>query len=394
MKFIFLSICTLLIVGCANNIPKNIDEYSSISEILNDVYKEYNVTALGVAIIRNHKAEDIRVIGVRKYGADVTVSVYDMWSICSTGKVFTEVLIARLVEKNLLSWDTTVSEIFPELVNLIHPELQNITVNQLLDHTAGIAREERPKVGSPLNCKNKHNLKSIFGDSMVIDRLQAVKNTLSHKPVYKPGTDGLYSNAGYVIAGAIVDRVTGKSYEDTVAKEVFEPLGIRNYGFGIPCYSETSDLEQPRGHNSFDSMLNYLMPFINWPTMLKLSVESTSINNTVTHVDTSAGLIYISLSDWSKFVIDQLNGLKGNGELLSKDTYTFIHKNSIYKLPNGIRVLRGTGSTGFWFAEENIFPDDGDAVIYVTNDNSSQGRKAIEELMRRTRKTWPELQVQ
>ena len=67
-------------------------------------------------------------------------------------------------------------------------------------------------------------------------------------PAAQAETEFLYSNAGYVIAGAMLEQVTGESWEELIRTEVFEPLGMTRAGFGAPGSADAVD--QPRGHRA------------------------------------------------------------------------------------------------------------------------------------------------
>ena len=76
--------------------------------------------------------------------------------------------------------------------------------------------------------------------------MRVVKEGLAKAPQHKPGTLYEYSNLGYVIAGAITEKVTGKSWEQAMRDEVFGPLGMTSVGFGGT--GTPGQVDQPWGH--------------------------------------------------------------------------------------------------------------------------------------------------
>ena len=88
-----------------------------------------------------------------------------------------------------------------------------MTLLQLLSHHAGL----------PANV----NLSKYPGDDARALRSRVVRDELARKPQSKPGTKFLYSNVGYMIAGAVVEKITGESWESAISNEVSKPLGMK-----------------------------------------------------------------------------------------------------------------------------------------------------------------------
>ena len=110
----------------------------------------------------------------------------------------TSTLIARLVERGQLKWDSTLAEVFPELAPQMNPEFQKVTLLQLLSHRAGL----------PANL----NLAEYLGNDVESLRLRAVRQELAKKPQSTPGSKYAYSNLGYIIAA----RSRGKDHRQIV----------------------------------------------------------------------------------------------------------------------------------------------------------------------------------
>ena len=134
----------------------------------------------------------------------------------SMAKSFTSALILRLVEAGKLQLDDPVKKFVPDYA---HP---NITVRQLLTHQSGI----------PNYTNNAHYLSSILTARYSIP--QIVKQFCSDSLEFEPGTQFSYSNSGYVLLAAIIEKVTQISFGEALDQMIFKPLGMQHTFFGTP----------------------------------------------------------------------------------------------------------------------------------------------------------------
>ena len=191
---------------------------TNVTKLLAPIRQKHNVPAMAAVLLTSEGIQFVGVVGVRKRGTETPVTLDDLWHLGSDGKAMTSTLIARLVEQGKLKWDVTLAEIFPALAPQMHPDFQKVTLLQLLSHRAGL----------PPNLK----LASYLGDDAAALRLRAAHEELAKKPQHPPGGHYEYSNLGYIIAGAVVEKVTGQSWERAISREVFEPLQMKTAGFG------------------------------------------------------------------------------------------------------------------------------------------------------------------
>ena len=309
----------------------------------------------GLMIIQDYAIVDAAVHGVRSLGDPAPVSQSDVWNIGSDGKAMTAVMIARLVDRGVLSWESTIGGVLPDLAGDVRPEYQAITLRQLLTHTSGL----------PENIKDENALNSLFYDessaSLSERRKAYIARALQDAPIGRAGKFS-YSNTGFLIAAFMAETASNQTYEALMREEVFTPLGMTSAGFGRPPTG------QPAGHRD-------------GRTAVPRDVNPDFF--------APAGNIYLSLDDWARFCIDQLRGASGQGALLKPDTYAVMQspparapvsmgwfvRDSMAGLPGP--VYYHEGSDGAWFAVVALFPASGSGVLAVTNGGKDMGGREL-----------------
>jgi CubicO group peptidase (beta-lactamase class C family) len=132
------------------------------------------------------------------------------FNIASAGKMFTAVAIGQLVEQHKLSFDEPVGHVLPSLP----ADFAKVTIDQLLTHRSGL--------GDYLRFENRQ---AIDAARTATDLLPiAIKDGLA----FAPGSRQQYSNSGYVVLGAVIEKLSGASYADYVRAHIFEPAGMTN----------------------------------------------------------------------------------------------------------------------------------------------------------------------
>lgn len=144
--------------------------------------------------------------------ANTPETAYDVGSI---GKLFTQIAILQLLEKGKLSLDDTFGKY---LTDYPDPDIAGkVTIRQLLAHSSGM--------GDIFDQSGSENLGSIT-------ELKGFLPLFAHKPLaFEPGSKNLYSNAGYVVLGMVVEAVSGENYYSYIKTHVLQPAGMSRSGF-------------------------------------------------------------------------------------------------------------------------------------------------------------------
>ena len=162
----------------------------------------------------------------------------------------TATLAAVLVEEGVIGWETTVGEVFPDFAETTRPEYAEVRLDELLAHTSGLPEKLTPIPIVPNSSESTTPL--------VAQRRQWTFELLALPPETQRGTH-LYSNASYVVAGAMLEAVTGQPWEEPMQQHLFTPLGMTSTGFGPPgTVGESPD--EPRGHRRVEGKLRPLQP--------------------------------------------------------------------------------------------------------------------------------------
>ncbi|PXA85740.1 serine hydrolase [Caulobacter sp. D4A] len=191
---------------------------------------------IGAAWARGARSA-ILVAGSRSGEAQIPIRTQDQWHWGSIGKSMTATLCARLVDAGVLSWDMTVGQILATEGYSVPEAYSDATLVHLLSHRAGLQRDIGDTGGV------------VFSQDLAdarAERLQYARFALAQKPVGPLGAQHFYSNTSFVVAGAMLEKVTGKSWETLIQREVFRPLGIKRAGQGAP--GVRGRIIQPIGH--------------------------------------------------------------------------------------------------------------------------------------------------
>jgi CubicO group peptidase (beta-lactamase class C family) len=131
----------------------------------------------------------------------------------SINKIFTQVAINQLIEQGKLSWDDKLGKYLPDYPN--KEAVEKVTIRHLVEFRSGIG--------------------DFFGkkfDAAPKERIRTINDFLplfADQPLaFEPGTKNVYSNGGYIVLGAIIEKITGQTYYDYVRDHIFKPAGMTN----------------------------------------------------------------------------------------------------------------------------------------------------------------------
>lgn len=322
--------------------------------------------ALAGMIVGRSGATWIGVRGVRRMGAPDPVIREDRWHLGSNTKAMTAALWARSVEAGKASWDMPLAEAFPDLAP--HERLAGATVDDLMRHRAGL-------LDAPLMEQGWLRTSRSDPRSMVEQRAVIATQLLAAAPPGRPGAFA-YANVNYIIAGAALERIHGRPWEELMGAELFAPLGITTGGFGAPADPA------PWGHRSANGVSAPVAPG-------PLADNPAALG--------PAGTAHMTLADYARFIAVFLDAGKGwlsQASLARLATPpegpppAYAYGWGTMRAPWAGRdgrpgpLLTHDGSNTFWYLSAAVAPERGLAVVTASND-AGRGTEATGDLMAR-----------
>ncbi|MEU5893839.1 serine hydrolase domain-containing protein [Streptomyces sp. NPDC047461] len=160
--------------------------------------------------------------GVADTATGRAAGVRDRFRIASTTKAFVATVILQLVGEGRMSLDDSVERWLPGVVSGNGNDGRDITVRQLLNHTSGLFNytADFPAITSREGFEADRY--TTWTDE------QLVKIAMRHAPDFEPGAKWAYSNTNYILAGMIIEKATGRTWQQEVTRRIVRPLGLRD----------------------------------------------------------------------------------------------------------------------------------------------------------------------
>jgi CubicO group peptidase (beta-lactamase class C family) len=294
-KFIgaFLAIIGLAVLPTWGAEPRSLDR------VLDPYLKEFGLPALAAAVFQNGSIVASGAVGTRRAGLQIPVTINDRFHIGSDSKAFTSVLAGQFVQKGQLKWNSTPADVFPELKAAMNAEFAKITLEQLLSHSSGLS--------------DKSIIDLIYRSyqqdgNMDEVRYWMVKETASRPLDHPRGSKFDYSNLGYVVAGAMLERVGHASWEEMVEARIFRPMDLKSAGFGPQA--SLGKVDAPLGHLLVNGKAKAMLAGPNGDNPIILG---------------PAGTIHMSVLDFAKWVAWNAGEGKRGPDLVSAEVLKKIH---------------------------------------------------------------------
>lgn len=245
---------------------------SQIDSLTNLTLKTFDVPGIAVAVIKDGKLIHAKGYGVRSLKTKHPVDENTLFGIASNSKAFTAAALAMLVDEGKLKWDDKVQDYIPEF-KLYSPYVtEAFTIRDLLTHRSGLGLGAGDLM--------------MFPDSSNFTRKDIIHNLRYLKPVSAFRTKYDYDNNLYIVAGEVIVKASGLSWEDFIEQKIMKPIGISTSKASMGRLKDKSNLISP--HAPVNGKVEALT--IDW---------SETAN--------AAGGIVSNLTDLSKWVILQLN---------------------------------------------------------------------------------------
>ena len=315
--------------------------YTKIDNYLLDASQ--NGFAGAIAVVEKGKTIINKGYGMADKSESLLNNPNTIFDIGSNTKQFTSTAILKLVELGKLKVGDSLSNFF----NRLPKDKQNITIHQLLTHTAGF-------------------MEAIGNDFEQIPTQQFFEKLFATQLLFEPGEKYSYSNVGYSVLGRIIELVSGKSYEGFLNEYLFAPAGMKHTGYLLPEWGAT---QLSRSYNrgileGKSPVLRYTENgSISWHLKANGGINSTQNDMLLWHKALKTNKI-LSGESFKKIITPYADYPSG--------TLSYAYGWTVRNLENNIKRIAHNGSNGayahslIWFPEEDIF------ITYATNANSAE----------------------
>lgn len=221
------SLTLILATGALYGQPANLDA------TVERVRKTFDVPGIAVAIVKDGKVVLSKGYGVRKLGDTTPVTPQSLFRIASNTKAFTTAALAILVDEGKLKWDDRVIDHFPSFQMNDPYVTREMSIRDLLTHRSGLGLGAGDLMFWPAT-----DLKP----AEIMRRIRYIPLATSFRSRYA------YDNLLYLVAGQIVENVSGKPWEQFLHDRIWTPLGMTHTFGSTRALVEQADVAQPHAH--------------------------------------------------------------------------------------------------------------------------------------------------
>src|SRR5450432_3964884 len=354
-----LAMCSAVLASAQENGLATDKRFTGLDTAFTRIMSLWKAAGFAVAVIEKNKVVYARGFGYRNVAEKLPVTPNTLFAIGSCTKAFTASLIGSLDARGDISIDKPVRDYLPELKFFNDEMNDRITLRDMMCHRTGLPR---------------HDLSWYLFTTQSRDSLQ-------QRIAYMEPSAGLrekwqYNNFMFMLQGLVVEKITGKSWEDNIREKIFAPLGMTGSNVSIDELTKNNDIAV--GYNVKKDNIIHKMDYY--------------------HIDAMgpAGSINSSVTDMAKWVTAWINNGKVNGNEIIPAAYISQAISSQMVISGGLpeketpeshlsnygfgwiissyyghyRVQHGGNIDGF-SANTCLFPSDSIGIIVLCNQNSS-----------------------
>jgi CubicO group peptidase (beta-lactamase class C family) len=280
-----------------------------------------------------------------------TDSVYNLGSIT---KQFTAAAILTLEMQGKLS----VNDLASKYLDGVPADKASITLHHLLTHSSGLESDFSPTDYEP------------------VGREEYVRRALQSTLLFRPGSGYEYSNAGYSLLAAIVEKVSGKSYEAYLIEHVLKPAGMLETGYKAPAWAASRIAHGYRDGKDWGTIVQRIEPPDAPYWMLRGNGGlHTTLGDMLAWHRALASDAVLSKEARAKYVKPYV--AEGPAE---RSFYAYGW--AVSKTPRGTTVVQHNGGNGIYVAEFLRFPDE-DAMLFLTSTNAEMKASPVVQMLER-----------
>jgi CubicO group peptidase (beta-lactamase class C family) len=219
--------------------PPGFDRY------VTQVLETFKVPGAAIAIVKDGKVVLAKGYGVRRLGDATPVDAQTQFGIASNTKLFTASALATLVEAGRIEWDAPVIRYLPGFAMYDPYVTRELTVRDLLVHRSGLGLGAGDLLWWPA---------STYDRKEIARRLRYIKPATSFRTAYA------YDNVLYLVAGELIEAVSGQSWEDYVRTHIVEPAGMTHSDVRHSAAGKGGNVATP--HAAVNDTVRPVAPFL------------------------------------------------------------------------------------------------------------------------------------
>lgn len=377
-----------LLSSCSSTpeLPEKIGSVAEFEECMNRVVESGTPPGLSIAVVKNDSIVYCKGFGwadePRKIPAGAN-TVYHWWS-CT--KIATAIAILQLQEKGKVSLSDPVVRYLP-FFSVTYPagSRGEVTILNLLNHTSGLPDPSELTLVRWIHHDNEPP----------VNQTELLKNVLPDysELKFEPGDHAEYSNIGYMVLGAIIEKVTGTTYEDHVRQNILRPLGMHHTDF---LYLKSMERDEAAGAQPTMHVMTPLLPFVAASFIREVEGSHLWMERVYTDQTPSTGLIG-SVRDAAKLVAAYLNGGVFNGQRIlpqesisamthegqikakNEDTLNYQRQGICWQVygKSGRWVVTHDGGGPGFRTKIQIYPDEKLGIVLFANDATCEPWKIV-----------------
>ena len=330
--FLALIILAVPIITSAQIVAGQTAEPSTaqIDQYIQDQMTQKNIVGLSVAIVQNNEVTYLKGFGAASIKRNTQVTPQTIFDLASCSKSFTAMATLLLWDDGLIDLDQPLRHYIPEFQLADEKMSDEITVRQLLNQTSGLPGNFSEPIAYQKDSSTDNS------DTMKL-LVAALKHIHTDRP---PGSSFEYTNLNYNLLGALVERVSGRSFDDFVQERIFTPLGMNNSTLK-PDVADS--LDRADGHQM---MLGHVI----------------TRNIPIYHSAQPAGWVMSSAEDMAKWLLVNMNnGILNGQQVIPASVMQLMHTPEINFVDDGEKTSYAMG----WFVGQT---GDGEPVIWHGGD--------------------------
>jgi len=330
--------------------------------------KAFDVPGIALAVIKDGKVIHSKGYGLRSLNSDERVDDHTLFGIASNSKAFTAAALGILIDEGKIKWDDKVRDYIPEF-KLYSPFVtEEFTIRDLLTHRSGLGLGAGDLMFYPDS--------SDFTLKDVIYNLRFLKAVSSFRTRYD------YDNNLYIIAGEVISRVCGQSWDDFVEERIMKPLGMTHSAASFDRLKDKSDIIE--GHASVNGKVRVIAR-----NKLKVAHSAGGINSCIADLSKWV-MMQLANGKYGDSLEKQLFSAKVHEEMWTPQTIIPIHAPGAYNTHfasyglgffitdvHGYKQMSHTGGLEGMVTQITMIPELNLGIIVLTNQEEGGAYSSI-----------------